>query len=106
MTNVSYKVVGIQVVPKTNSYNKNIVNLVAWSGLKNCRELFEKLILPTNNARRTEKSQKGTKFNVVGVMNVQQGINETLVEMRISGDKSGLSNNIRQQFNELVRPLN
>lgn len=90
MTNVSYKVVGIQIAPKNKSNNKNIINQVAWNGLKNCRSLFEKLILPPNNATRIDKNQKGKKFSVVGIINVQQGMNESLIDMRISRDESGL----------------
>ena len=105
MTN-TYKVVGIQIVPKTDSNNKYIVNQVAWSSIRNCRKILENLIIPVNTNFYIDKKRNNQTFSVVGIMNVQQGKNEVLFDMNISGNSKGLNKDVMQQFQDLVKTVN
>lgn len=105
MTN-AYKVVGIQIVPKTDSNNKKIVNQVSWGSISNCRKIFEKLVAPVNNKFSIDKSLNNQTFSVVGIMDVRQGKNEVLFDMNVSSKSKGLSKEVMQHFQSLVRTVN
>lgn len=102
----AFKVVGIQIVSKSESNNKNIVNQVAWNGIRNCRKVFENLVSPVNKKRCSDKQRNNQTFSVVGVMNVQQGKNEALFDMNISGYSKGLGKDVKQQFQDLIKTVN